>query len=297
MSFFDFMRVRVIRLYPLYLAGLVLAASMALIVAVKGWEPFAPWQVFSALAFALFLIPCPPGLSLWPNAPFPLNPPSWSLFFELVINAVMALTARWLTPAVCLVFMGVGAGGLTLATFQGWDLGGHAWSNIGGGLMRVTFSFFAGVWLYQMRERWTVPVLPIWAAFGLLFAAMAMPVPEGWRAYWDLVAVLFVFPLLVAMSAETRVRGAVLKACAFVGMVSYGVYILHVPLVAWVRLTLQHFGVYDVMPGVALVGVVAIVAVVTAAILHAVYDVPMRRLLTRMSRRGSREKAGPATTS
>jgi peptidoglycan/LPS O-acetylase OafA/YrhL len=164
-------------------------------------------------------------------------------------------------------------------------------------LLRVTFSFFAGVWLYQMRERWNAPVLPIWAAFGVLFLAMAMQVPPDWRPYWDLFATLCIFPPLVAMSADTRVRGRTLQACAFVGLVSYGVYILHVPLFSWARLTLQHFGIYDGIPGVALVGIMAAVAVSTAAVLNMVYDVPVRRLLSKLGRRGSREKAGPAAAS
>jgi peptidoglycan/LPS O-acetylase OafA/YrhL len=181
MPVLSFMRVRLIRLYPLYFAAILISAAMAVIIAIKGWEPFALWQVFTSFVFALLLIPCPPGLSLWPNAPFPLVGPSWSLFFELVINVVFALVGRILTPAVCLVFMALGAGALTLATIAGMDIGGHAWSNILGGLMRVTFGFFAGVWLYKMRARWSAPPLPVWAAFALLFAAMAMPTPHALR--------------------------------------------------------------------------------------------------------------------
>lgn len=297
MSLWSFMRVRLIRLYPLYLAGLLIGVSMAVIIAVKGWEPFALWQVFSSFGFALLLLPCPPALSLWPNAPFPLNGPSWTLFFELVVNAVYALVGRFLTPALCLGFMFVGGGALSMAVFSGADVGGHAWSNFAGGLMRVTFGFFAGVWLYKMRAHWQAPALPVWAAFGVLFAAMAMPAPHALRPYWDLVAVLFIFPPLVAMSANTRVNGRLLDACAFVGLVSYGVYILHVPLYAWVRLTLQYFGIYDVMPGVAMVALTAVVAVSATAFLHTFYDVPVRRFLSRRKQHGSREKAGPAPAS
>ena len=92
------------------------------------------------------------------------------------------------------------------------------------------------------------------------------------------------------MSAETRAHGNTLKTCAFIGMVSYGVYVLHVPLIAWLRLALQSVGVYDTMPGVALVAIVAVLAVIAAAILHVIYDVPARRFLARWSRRGSRER-------
>jgi peptidoglycan/LPS O-acetylase OafA/YrhL len=297
MSLLSFMRVRLVRLYPLYLAAVLISFAMSVLVALKGWEPYALWQVFTSLAFALLLIPCPPSLSLWPNAPFPLVGPSWSLFFELVINVVFALVGRFLTPVVCLGFMGAGAAALIFATFSGVDIAGHAWSNISGGLMRVTFSFFAGVLIYKLRNRWTAPALPVWGAFAILFAAMAMPVPHALRPFWDLAATLFIFPPLVATSADTRVRGRLLEFCAFVGLVSYGVYILHVPLFAWVRLALQYFGFYEQMPGVGLVAVMAVVAVSATAVLHMVYDVPVRRLLSPKKQRKTRENTGPAPAS
>jgi peptidoglycan/LPS O-acetylase OafA/YrhL len=297
MSLLSFMRVRLVRLYPLYLAAVLISVAMSVLVAVKGWEPYALWQVFTSLAFALLLIPCPPSQSLWPNAPFPLVGPSWSLFFELVINVVFAFVGRFLTSALCLWFMGIGAAALTLATFAGMDIGGHAWSNILGGLLRVTFGFFAGVWLYKMRDRWTAPALPVWAAFAILFAAMAMPAPHALRPYWDLLAILFIFPPLVAMSANTRVKGRLLGFCAFVGLVSYGVYVLHVPLFAWVRLALQRVEIYEQLPGVALVALMAVVAVSVTWLLHMVYDVPVRRFLSRKKQRKSRETTGPAPAS
>jgi peptidoglycan/LPS O-acetylase OafA/YrhL len=297
MSFFSFMRVRLIRLYPLYLAAVLISFAITVLAALRGWEPYPLWQVFTSLAFALFLIPCPPSLSFWPAALFPLVGPSWSLFFELVINAVFAFVGRLLTPALCLGFMGVSAAALSTATFAGMDIGGYAWSSFLSGALRVTFSFFAGVWLYKMRERWRAPTLPIWVAFAVLFAAMAMPASHALRPYWDLVAILFIFPPLVAMSADMRVRGRLLDFCAFMGLVSYGVYVLHVPLFGWLRLTLQHFGVYEQMPGVAVVALTAVVAVAATAFLHMVYDVPVRRFLSRKKQRKSRESAGPAPVS
>ncbi|HYD73067.1 MAG TPA: acyltransferase [Candidatus Binatia bacterium] len=297
MGLVAFMRVRLVRLYPLYLAAVLISVAMSMLVAMKGWEPYALWQVFTSLAFALLLIPCPPSLSLWPNAPFPLVGPSWSLFFELVINVVFAAVGRFLTSALCLWFMGIGAAALTLATLAGMDIGGHAWSNILGGLLRVTFGFFAGVWLYKLRDRWTAPGLPVWAAFGLLFAAMAMPMPHALRPYWDLTAILFIFPPLVAMSANSSVKGRLLDFCAFVGLVSYGVYVLHVPLFAWVRLALQRAEIYEQMPGAAMVALMAIVALGVTWVLHMVYDVPVRRFLSRRKQRKSRETTGPAPAS
>jgi peptidoglycan/LPS O-acetylase OafA/YrhL len=51
------------------------------------------------------------------------------------------------------------------------------------------------------------------------------------------------------------------------------------------------------MPGVAVVALTAAVAVAATAFLHMVYDVPVRRFLSRKKQRKSRESAGPAPVS
>jgi peptidoglycan/LPS O-acetylase OafA/YrhL len=281
MTTLEFMRVRVVRLYPLYLVGILIGAGLALVYAVKGWSGAPAEHVFTSLTFALFMLPCPPALSIWPDAPFPLDGPSWSLFFELFINIVFALIFRWLTPMrTALIAI---AGGLALIPcvfLLGGQLdGGYAWSNFIGGFAHVTFAFFAGVWIYQMRGRWKLPVLPAWAAYLGLLAVFAAPVQGVARSFFDLAAAFILCPALVACSADTRVGGGLLRVSAFVGAMSYGVYILHVPLWGGLRLAVEHFS-HD-MPGVVNVALTAAVALAITAILTVVYDVPVRRLLSR----------------
>lgn len=289
MSFAGFMRVRWIRLYPLYIAGALAGAVLALLYALKGWGEWPPSQVAASLLFALFLIPCPPPFSLWPNAPYPLNGPSWSLFFELFINVVFAVTARWLTPALCLVFMSVGAVLLVPTAFGFGQLdGGFAWSNFIAAFPRVTFGFFTGVWIYQTRLHDRVPALPVWGAYLALLAAFMIPAPEGWRPLVDLGATLILFPALVTLCANSFVRGAWMRVSATVGLLSYGVYVLHVPLWGWLRLSLERFGLD--LPGAADVAIAAVAALALAWGLHVAYDAPVRRLLAK-----SRPKPAAAT--
>lgn len=279
MTLGQFMRVRVVRLYPLYILGTLAGAALALISALKGWDDASLSQIATSVLFALFLLPCPPMFSTWPNAPFPMNGPAWSLFFELFINAVFALVARWLTPRVCLVFMAIGGVLLAPTAFGFGQLdGGFAWSNFIAGFPRVTYGFFTGVWLYLIRAHERVPSLPVWAAYAALAAVFMIPAAGVWRAVVDLAAALVIFPLLVAVCANTRASGMVLKASAFVGMVSYGVYILHVPLWGWLNLAMDRFSI--TLPGAADVLVVAAVAIAAAATLHVLYDKPLRRRLS-----------------
>lgn len=282
MSVLGFLRVRLIRLYPLYLLGLLVGAALALLYALKGWSGAPPAHVWTALLFGLFMLPCPPGLSIWPNAPFPLNGPSWSLFFELFVNALYAAVARWLTPARCLAIMAVSAVLLAPVPFLfGGQLdAGYAWSNFIGGFPRVTFTFFAGVWLQQMHARRPMAGLPAWAAFAALLAILAVPAQGVWRSIFDLSAALILFPALVAFSASSRASGTLARTCAGLGLVSYGVYVLHVPMWGWLRLITEHFFPQG-LPGAVNVAIVAACAVTAVAALHFIYDVPVRRFLSR----------------
>lgn len=280
MSLLAFLRVRIIRLYPLYLVGLLLAAALAAIHIAHGWRDASFTQWTGALVFGLFLLPSPPALSLWHNSPYSLNGPSWSLFFELFVNVIFAAVARWLTPALCLVFMAVGGLLLVPTAFHFGQLdGGFAWDNFIAGFPRVTFGFFTGVWIYQMRARRPWPTVPAWAAFLLLLAVFAVPAQGVWRAAYDLGAALLLFPAIVAVSADARANGALLRLSASLGLVSYGVYILHVPLWEWLRLTMDVVNVE--LPGAANVVLVAVVAITVAAVLTKVYDEPVRRFLSR----------------
>jgi peptidoglycan/LPS O-acetylase OafA/YrhL len=160
--------------------------------------------------------------------------------------------------------------------------GGFAWSNFIAGFPRVTFSFFTGVWLYLVRAHDRVPVLPAWAAYLALAAVFMIPGEGAWRAIVDLCAAMLVFPLLVAMAANSGAGGWMLRASSFVGMVSYGVYVLHVPLWGWLNLAMQTVSV--TLPGVVNVVLVAVFAMAAAAVLHILYDTPLRRRLSGKSR-------------
>lgn len=279
MSVVDLMRERVIRLFPLYLVGTAAGAGLALVHALRGWSDASLEQVLASTVFGAFLVPCPPGLSLWPDAPFPLNPPAWSLFFELLINLVFAMVGRRLSPGVCMAFMAVGAALLVPAAVGFGRLdGGFAWSNFVAGFPRVTFGFFTGVLLYQLRVHERLPALSVWAALAALLGAFMIPASGVWRMGYDVLAALVIFPVLVAFSAGSNVRGPARRACATVGLLSYGVYILHVPIWGWLQPVLDRLDVE--LPGLALVALTAVVALTATAVLELVYDRPVRKRLS-----------------
>src|SRR5215212_7205901 len=107
MSLAEFMRIRFVRLMPLYLLGLIIAAVGTALSLLgnnrEGWS----WAGLAAnIGLTLFLLPGPPArFSDVPPSLFPLNPPAWSLLFEVLVNlafaALLPFTTRVRLILVC----------------------------------------------------------------------------------------------------------------------------------------------------------------------------------------------------
>lgn len=272
-----FMLRRVIRLYPIYIAATLLGVALAVLKLAQGSIGGSWDQIGASTLMGAFYLPTPPGFTAVANEPFPFNGPAWSLFFELVVNVAFAFLALRLTRSVLAALLVLGAGGVVWASFAFGQLdGGFIWSNFVAGFPRVFYAFFAGVLAYRLRARWQAPGLPAWLAALLLLAAFAFPAAGLWRGGWDALAAIVLFPLLIVFSANSQVSGVAARVCATAGLLSYGFYAFQVPVRDWVNFLL---GGAD-LPGLVHVALVAGVTVAVASILHAVYDVPVRRFLT-----------------
>ena len=98
------------------------------------------------------------------------------------------------------------------------------------------------------------------------------------RSY-DIAAALVLMPALVALASESVVRGAVAKACAVSGLLSYGVYVLHVPLLGVIGTAAAVTGV-QLGEGPVLALAVAVAAAIAAWLANSLYDRPVRRWLS-----------------
>lgn len=283
LSFTKFMRARIIRLYPLYFVGLFLGASLMAGLWAKQWIDASGAHIAAATGFSLLMLPTPAALSPAPVNIYPFDGPAWSLFFELVANAAFALLILKLNTRLLIGIMVVAGAGVALIAAQTGNLaGGFNWETFWHGFPRVFYGFFAGVLVYRMHRAMRLPALPWWAAAGLLLALLMMPGEGAFRAVYEVTAVLLLFPLLVAFSANTAISGASATAAGWAGLVSYGVYILHVPIRDWL------YAVFNVIqfdpPGETMLVLVTVLSVGGAAILHVVYDAPVRRWLSRSRR-------------
>ncbi len=222
-----FLEMRLIRLYPLYLLGLIAGGARACWqIWGGGHYSYNPFGALIAFLANLFMLPAPNSST----SLFPFDYPAWSLFFELFINAIFAwglwrLRSTWLSAfcaaAGLLLF-------LVLLESGTADLG-VGWPTFTGGLLRVCFSFPLGVLMARCFRRPPEikyrALLPIF----LLFAYLSAPVAGGNLSY-DIAGIYLFLPLLLWIGAHWDVPKRFEPACAVLGDISYPLYVLHYPL-------------------------------------------------------------------
>jgi peptidoglycan/LPS O-acetylase OafA/YrhL len=239
--------------------------------------------LIEAFGLSIFYLPMK---SSDPNAfVFPLNGPAWSLFFEMAVNVLYAAFLQRLGTRALSAIIGLSATLLVISSlwYGHLDLGWN-WPTLVAGFPRVTFSFFAGVLLYRLKPRSprfaTHPLLVL----GLLIAALAIPYRSGGLSA---LVVLLGFPVLVAAASVTEPGRRLGPGFALLGAISYPIYALHDPLLAWINAALLH---WHIDPSHRpWVGWAAIALVISASYLALrVWDEPTRKALTQRFRPGRR---------
>ena len=246
LSFGGFVKRRLIRLHPMVVLGAVLGAVTFCIQGRVQWDgtPVAFSSVLLALLLSLFLIPALPGSGpevRGNGEMYPLNGPTWSLFFEYIGNLLYALflrrlPTRWLAGFVTLTGIGlaayaVGNGSGYGHLGVGWTLAGN---NLPGGLLRLSFAFPMGLLLSRLFRPVAVRGA-FWICSLTVVALLCVPYVGDGTAQWmnglyDAASVLLLFPLLVWLGASGRAsdRGTA-GLCKFLGDISYPVYVIHYP--------------------------------------------------------------------
>ena len=303
MTVWQFVKRRVIRLHPMVALAVVLGAIAWMVQGSVRWDGTAMplSSLIGCLVLGFFLIPVLPGSAIdvrGNNEMFPLNGPSWSLFFEYIGSFLYAFVLHRLSKRALQCVVLVSAAALAYIAFSnmsgaynigvGWTLSdGGFW----GGFFRMSFSFSLG--LLMSRNFKPVRVRgAFWIGTVVLAAVVAMPYvgsPEmpWFNAGYDLLCTFVVFPVVVYLAASGSTTDATsTRVCEFLGAVSYPLYISHYPVMylfyAWVWANGYTFSqVWPVC--VALLPVIVFLAWVWLR----VYDQPVRRWLARrwLSRR------------
>ncbi|MBC7490155.1 MAG: acyltransferase [Glaciimonas sp.] len=277
-----FIYIRLIRLYPIYLLS-VLICIPALVLGIVHDVPL--WVQHPNLAqgaaiiavTAMFLPFYVPGIF----GLFPLNSPSWSLFFELIMNFVYGLMHPILNTRVLIFIVFVASIGIFLVVKHNGHLNtGFQWEVFSfiGGIIRSTYGFFLGVLLHRYYPKLNYyfggEIFP-WVVVLMIVGVLASPQMAVYDELFVLFTVFLIFPiaLLFASKAHDSRMG---RPLILLGSAIYPIYVLHVPI----KEQLTYWSgpvVHNLAPYSGIAFVLALVAL--SGWLERIYDIPVRNFL------------------
>ncbi len=295
----EFFRRRLVRLHPMVVMGALIGGAMFYFQGCSVWDvskiPVA--MLLIAIVMSALLIPVTPGTEIrGVGEMFPLNGPSWSLFFEYIGNILYALFIRKL-PTKALMILVVIAG-MGLSAFAIWGPYGDlcvgyslTGNNMLGGSLRLLFSFSAGLLMYRIFKPVRVKG-SFWIGSLAIIILSAIPRMGGSENLWmnglyDTLCAVAVFPLLVYLGASGHTTNKITtRLCKFLGDISYPLYMVHYPFIylyyAWVKNENLTFG--QSLPGAL---ALFFGSVVLAYLCMKLYDGPVRGYLTNRLKRKS----------
>ena len=262
MTFGEFMTKRLARLYPVYLAGVLIAFAMAPAHLGLG-------DATRALALNLVFLPdigAPATHFYW------LDPPTWSLSLEMMINVVVGLGAWRLSTRALGVVVLIGlALYLRAALAFGPQVGNREGLDYVAGWARLLFGFPLGWLIWRLRDRLKA-LASGWASYAALAVlVLAFCAPGDVAA---IVTTILIFPLALTLIAlGPQPSGRLAKAAAIAGALSYPLYVVHM-MVAQVTLSLPL--------GVA---IAAAASIALAWAIHRSVEPMGRRLVLRLAER------------
>ncbi|WP_333574818.1 acyltransferase family protein [Sphingobacterium sp.] len=289
----EFIKRRIIRLHPMVVMGAIIGAVMFYFQGCSVWD--VTKVTFSSLAIATLLnallIPAIPGHEVRGlGEMFPLNGPSWSLFFEYIGNILYALVIRrFSTKALAglVILFGIGLAAFAILgplgdICAGFSLTGTEFT---AGSLRLLFSFTAGLLLSRIFKSLQIKGA-FWICSLILVPLLAMPRIGGAEHLWmnglyDTLCCVVVFPLLVILGASGKGESGITSwLCKFLGDISYPLYMVHYPFIylyyAWVKN--ENLNFEESLPGAA---AVVIGSIVLAYGCLKLYDIPVRRYLSK----------------
>ena len=294
----EFFKRRLIRLHPMVVMGAVLGAITFCIQGCEQWDGtrVSISMVMLAMLLNLFLIPAVPGTGpevRGNGEMYPLNGPSWSLFFEYIGNILYALFIRRLSTKALTILVVIA--GIGLASFSIFNLSGNyhlgvGWSmidyNLIGGFLRMLFAFSIGLLMSRIFKPVHIKGA-FWMCSVATLVLLSMPYVGGHTSQWmngiyDAVCTILIFPLLVYLGAsgKTTDKGTA-KICKFLGDISYPVYVIHYPLMYLFYAWLIKNQLYTLGETWQVALCVYALCIVLAYLSLKFYDEPLRKYLAK----------------
>ena len=294
----DFFKRRLVRLHPMIVMGALIGLTTFLLQGGVKWDGSITPAAGVVLAFLLTccFIPAIPGAlhEVRGNGEmFPLNGPSWSLFFEYIGNICYALFIRRLSTKALswlVVALGVGYIWFSVGNVSGYESVGVGWTlgdsvNIFGGFLRMIFPFSLGMLLARNFKPMKVRGI-FWIAIAILlglFSVPFFPSVDGIcvNGIYEMCCIMIAFPALVWLGASGVTSDkASTGICKFLGDISYPLYIVHYPIMYLFYAWLIKNSLYTLADTWQVVAGVYGLNVVLAYTTLKLYDEPVRCWLT-----------------
>ena len=230
---------------------------------------------------------------------FPLNGPSWSLFFEYIGNICYALFIRklstkalsWLVAVLGVVYIWFSVGNVSgyESVGVGWTIGDNV--NIFGGFLRMMFPFSLGMLLARNFKPLRVRGI-FWLAIVMLFALFSVPFFPSVggicvNGIYEMCCIMLIFPVIVWLGASGVTSDKTSTGvCKFLGDISYPLYIVHYPVMYLFYAWLIKNQLYTLGETWQVVACVYATNVLLAYAALKLYDEPVRRWLAAKLRIG-----------
>ncbi|WP_418698945.1 acyltransferase family protein [Bacteroides sp.] len=256
MTTWGFFKRRLVRLHPMIIAGTLIGAGLFYFGDAPMFElvmQTAWWKMLLIALLGCLMLPTPPSMDIrgWSEINS-LNGASWSLMWEYIANIFYALFVRRFSKLMLGIFVAFSALltidiTFNIDTFGLLEARSYAkYTVIGGfglspdqlyiGISRLLYPFFAGLLISRIGKLIKVKAGFWWCSL-LITIILVIPHIGGEDHLWidgayNALAILFLFPLIVAMGAGSSVTGnKSVPICKFLGEISYPLYITHYPLI------------------------------------------------------------------
>ncbi len=275
MSIYEFMKVRMIRLYPLIIVGVLLGTAIFIVNAII-FKDVTASEIIVAFASALLLVPTT-AMAHLRSWSYPLNGPLWSLSFEIIINFLYVLAFPYLTKARLYIVALTGALLLTMAAYLNDGLNaGFSLNDFYLGFVRVLYPFTIGIIIKRyIIDKIATGFLGLLSA-PILLAVLFLPGKEHWSV--ELISILVVFPVILIFAAKLPEMPTLDKVWKPLGTLSYPLYVTHFPFVVAMSNLVKKFHL-SVVQAEILASICFVLTIIFAHFINRYYDVPFRNFL------------------
>jgi peptidoglycan/LPS O-acetylase OafA/YrhL len=275
----QFLIIRLIRLYPIFLLSVILCALVGIGEIFLGMASYSSADLIGVLLLtSLFL----PSRTAGENGLFSVNGPYWSLFYELLTNIIYVTVRKYLSDRLLIIWVIFFGFLVTSACLMHGDLDvGVNWklSSAAAGFSRAMFGFGLGLLLFRKIEVIKIYVsiqLPLFS-FVAVILILATPSIGRFNAIIDLISVFFIFPLCIILSLgpSPKIYAQMLLA---LGSVSYPIYVFHLPAAQMVSLLSNG----NARGGAPFSGLIFVAIMFLFSLyLEKYFDIPTRRYLSK----------------